>query len=106
MIWATRGRNWGFRFLRDGGFADPLPEYEKAFAGFSSETVFWSERPEFTVLRFTDPEQRKDSAGRLISHDFVLYEPEANLFDSFEIAKRTIWAEVSREYSTLWEQDS
>ena len=24
LIWATRGRTWGFRFLLNGGFADPL----------------------------------------------------------------------------------
>ena len=23
LIWATRGRTWGFRFLRDGGFEEP-----------------------------------------------------------------------------------
>ena len=33
LIWATRGRTWGFRFLRDGGLEDPLDTYEEAFAG-------------------------------------------------------------------------
>ena len=32
LIWATRGRTWGFRFLRDGGFPDPLPVYDLAFS--------------------------------------------------------------------------
>ena len=36
LIWATRGRNWGFRFLRDGDFADPLSEYDAAFAGIGA----------------------------------------------------------------------
>ena len=36
LIWATRGRTWGFRFLRDGGFEDPLPVYDSAFAGIES----------------------------------------------------------------------
>lgn len=31
LIWLTRGRSWGFRFLLDGGLPDPLPEYERVF---------------------------------------------------------------------------
>ncbi len=32
FIWATRGRTWGFRFLRKGGYEDPLGVYEDAFS--------------------------------------------------------------------------
>lgn len=32
MIWATRGWDWGFRFLRDGGVDDPLDLYDAVFA--------------------------------------------------------------------------
>ncbi len=39
LIWATRGRSWGFRFLLDGGYSDPLPVYEKAFAGAEGEST-------------------------------------------------------------------
>ena len=31
VIWATRGRTWGFRFLLDAGLSDPLADYERAF---------------------------------------------------------------------------
>lgn len=65
FIWATRGRDWGFKFLRDGGFSDPLPIYEAAFAGTDSS---------LTALRFDDPEGRTDRAGRVIEHDFVLFD--------------------------------
>ena len=37
LIWATRGRTWGFRFLLDGGQADPLTTYERAFARLPDE---------------------------------------------------------------------
>ena len=37
LIWATRGRTWGFRFLRDGGFEDPLPVYDEAFSEVGDE---------------------------------------------------------------------
>ena len=33
LIWATRGRTWGFRFLLDGEYASPLATYESAFVG-------------------------------------------------------------------------
>ena len=33
FIWATRGRTWGFRFLRTAGRVDPLKLYEAAFRG-------------------------------------------------------------------------
>ena len=46
FIWATRGRDWGFKFLRDGGFSDPLPIYEAAFEGTD---------PSLSTLRFDDP---------------------------------------------------
>ena len=29
LIWATRGRSWGFRFLLKGGLSDPLMAYER-----------------------------------------------------------------------------
>lgn len=69
FIWATRGRDWGFTFLRDGGLADPLPTYEAAFAGTN---------PTLTTMRFNDPEGRSDRAGRVIEHDFVFLDPTEN----------------------------
>lgn len=69
FIWATRGRDWGFTFLRDGGLTDPLPTYEAAFAGTN---------PTLTTLRFNDPEGRTDRAGRVIEHDFVFLDPTEN----------------------------
>lgn len=69
FIWATRGRDWGFTFLRDGGLADPLPTYEAAFAGTN---------PTLTTMRFNDPEGRTDRAGRVIEHDFVFLDPTEN----------------------------
>lgn len=65
FIWATRGRDWGFTFLRDGGLTDPLPTYEAAFE---------STDPTLTAVRFEDPEGRTDRAGRVIEHDFVFFD--------------------------------
>ena len=68
FIWATRGKDWGFKFLRDGGFSDPLPIYEAAFEGTD---------PSLSTLRFDDPEGRTDRAGRVIEHDFVFLDAPA-----------------------------
>jgi len=41
FIWATRGRSWGFRFLRDGGYQDSLPVYEAALAALGDDRESW-----------------------------------------------------------------
>ncbi len=87
FIWATRGRDWGFRFLRDGGFSDPLPIYEAAF----EETD-----PSLSTLRFDDPEGRTDRAGRVIEHDFVFLDAPAAHF------QEEVWPLVAEEYARIY----
>src|SRR5690606_6305373 len=41
LVWATRGRSWGFRFLLNGGLSDPLPTYERIFAHSANEPTTW-----------------------------------------------------------------
>lgn len=103
MIWATRGRNWGFRFLRNGGFKDPLREYEKAFDSHSTELQLWIPGSDLLTLRFPDPLDRKDAAGRSIAHDFVVFNPASELMKSFESAQQNVWADVAQEYSAVWD---
>lgn len=103
MIWATRGRNWGFRFLKDGGYSDPLIPYEAAFANQMSEPHLWLPGDDSLAVRFPDPLQRTDSSGRVISHDFVLFTPDVTRFSKFEDARRAIWEEVATTYSDLWD---
>lgn len=103
MIWATRGRTWGFKFLKDGGFADPLIPYETAFGSHMSEPQLWLPGKNSIALRFQDPLQRKDSAGRVISHDFVLFSPPSELMSTFEVAQQHIWKMVSQEYADMWD---
>jgi hypothetical protein len=56
------------------------------------------------ALRFPDPEGRKDRAGRVIPHDFVLFVPEAEEIHSVEDGIRLIWPLVSEEFLRLWNQ--
>lgn len=106
MIWATRGRTWGFRFLRDGGFSDPLIPYEAAFGNHMADSQVWLPGQDSLAVRFPDPLQRTDSAGRVISHDFVIYSPTAEVLTSFETARLRIWGEVSQDYADVWDLPS
>lgn len=103
FLWATRGRDWGFRFLRDGGFEDPLPHYEAAFSQMDSELEALRRTGEGVALRFPDPGSRTDSAGRVISHDFVVYGSKALDITSVEDGLQKIWTTVAEEYARIWD---
>jgi hypothetical protein len=102
LIWATRGRTWGFRFLRDNGFADPLPAYDAAFAGIDAAPSACQRAGTTVAVRFPDPSGRKDAAGRLIPHEFVVYPPLANQVHSVADALEKVWPLVAEEYDTVW----
>lgn len=101
LIWATRGRDWGFQFRHTGGFADPLPEYDKVFSGLEG-TTFCRRVEDKVALRFPDPEGRKDAAGRVIPHDFVVFPPEATQVATVEDGLGLVWSEVKDEYAEMW----
>lgn len=103
LIWATRGRTWGFRFLRDGGFADPMPAYDAAFVGIDAGPSACQRVGTTVAVRFPDPSGRKDAAGRLIPHEFVVYPPLANQVDSVPDALEKVWPLVAEEYDTVWD---
>lgn len=104
LIWATRGRNWGFRFLRDGGFQDPLPEYDAVFSGVEDEPEAWRRVAEKVALRFPDPLGRKDAAGRVIPHEFVAFGPLAEGVASVADGLRLIWPLVAEEFARVWDR--
>ncbi|AFV88976.1 hypothetical protein PACID_11520 [Acidipropionibacterium acidipropionici ATCC 4875] len=58
---------------------------------------------ESVVLRLEDPLGRRDAAGRLIPHDFVMLSPTLGLVDSVDDGLRTIWPTVSDVYAQVWE---
>jgi len=102
LIWATRGRTWGFRFLFDGGVGDPLPEYDEVFAGTEGQAEVCRRVGEKVALRFHDPLGRKDVAGRVIPHDFVVFAPLADGIDSVEDGRRDVWPLVADEFAQVW----
>lgn len=104
LIWATRGRTWGFRFLRDGGVKDSLLVYDEVFSGVEDERAVCRRVGRTVALRFPDPERRQDRAGRVIPHDFVVFEPLADRLHSVEDGLQLIWPQVADEFARVWER--
>lgn len=105
LIWATRGRSWGFRFLLDAGLADPLPEYERAFKGLSEPPAAWRREGKDVALRFPDPLGRRDASGRVIPHEFVVFGDRAGNIGSVAEGIRQIWPLVEHAYARIWDTD-
>lgn len=103
LIWATRGLHWGFRFLDDGGFADPLPEYDAVFSAVGRESEACERVGDRVALRFPDPEGRVDSAGRVIPHEFVVFPPHADDIRTLDDALRLVWGKVAADYAARYE---
>lgn len=104
MIWATRGRTWGFRFLRRGGLDDPLPLYEAALAGLDGLPEGVTRAGDRVALRFPDPEGRTDRSGRVIPHDFVLTGGLAARVYSVTDGLEEVWPLVADEYAQVWDR--
>lgn len=103
FIWATRGRTWGFRFLRTAGEAHPLRVYEAAFHEARDEAEIWHRAADGVAMRFPDPEGRTDAAGRVIPHDFVLLGHWADELVSLEEGRQRLWAEVADDFAEVYE---
>ena len=104
LIWATRGRFWGFRFLLGAGLIDPLPDSERVFANRTEEPSVWHQTAAGEVaLRFPDPLGRRDTSGRVIPHEFVVFGELAKSIDSVEHGLRHLWPLVSKAYARVWD---
>lgn len=105
LVWATRGRSWGFRFLLDGGVSRPLAVYEPIFAQLEGESSGLVRSGSMVALRFTDPEGRRDTAGRRIPHDFVVGAPLGDQIHSVEDGVRLVWPVVCDAYASIWDRE-
>lgn len=103
LIWATRGRSWGFRFLLNAGLPDPLPEYERAFHDLQDGSSAWQRQGGRVTLRLTDPLERRDASGRVIPHDFVIFGDLANSVSSTADGMREVWPLVASAYAGVWD---
>lgn len=107
LIWATRGRTWGFRFLRADGVEDPLLEYDKYFSEIGDAPAAYHRDGDTVALRFPDPEGRKDASGRVIPHEFVVYADrspyDASWIYSVEDGFANVWPEVKDRFDKIWD---
>ena len=103
LVWATCGRSWGFRFLLDGGYPDPLPIYDRAFAGTEGELTVCRRAGTHVALRFPDPLGRRDEAGRVIPHDIVVPPPLADEVHSLEDGQRLVWPRLADTFARVWD---
>jgi len=104
LIWATRGRSWGFRFLLDGGFRDPLLSYDRGFSGLEGLSEGWRRVGTNVAVRIQDPEERRDSSGRVILHEFVVQAPLSKQVTSVEDGLMLIWPLVSGVFERVWDE--
>lgn len=105
LIWATRGRTWGFRFLLDGGFADPLIVRDQVFAGLEDDPEVWRRVGDSIALRFPDPEGRRDASGRVIPHEFVIVGPETREIHSLADGRALAWPQVASMFDRIWRRE-
>lgn len=103
LIWATRGRHWGFRFLLDAGLPDPLPQYEAAFAGVPEAESAWRRDDDRVALRLQDPLHRNDASGRVIPHEFVILDGLAERINSIDRGIELVWPLVAEAYAKVWD---
>lgn len=104
LIWATRGHTWGFRLLIDGELPDPLRAYERAFANLTENPTACRRLAETVALRFPDPLGRRDSAGRVIPHEFVVFDDLAVEIESVEGGLHRVWPLVADTYAQIWDR--
>ena len=105
LIWATRGRSWGFRFLFKGGHSDALQVYERSFANLEDEPTTCHRTTGKVALRFPDPLGRRDASGRVIPHEFVVFGVLVEEIESVEDGLQQIWPLVADAYAGVWDAE-
>lgn len=103
MLWATRGRTWAFRFLRNDFDVEPLLAYDAGFDGFPADAEGCFRRRDLVALRFVDPEGRCDFAGRAILHEVVLSGSEAEAVTTLPRGVEFVWPIIGPDYELKWD---
>lgn len=79
--------------------------YESAFVGAENNTHVYRRIGNRVALRIVDPLNRRDAAGRIIPHDFVISGSMATSIQSADDGLREIWPLVADAYSAVWDSD-
>ena len=110
VIYSSRGKNKGFRFLEDGGTKTVLSEWEKAFGADGGEAGshgdFFKKYEGKIAAQFMDPKGRRDAAGRLIPHSIILPPTMTEGVNSIEDVKTKVWPTLEKTYDAFWEEST
>lgn len=106
LLWATRGRAWGFRILRCTFPGDPLRTYTPALRALGDAPEGFHADAGTVTLRILDPEGRTDRSGRPIPHEFVADGADADGIDGAEAARERLWPLVTVDYAAIWDRPS
>jgi hypothetical protein len=79
--------------------------YEGAFSNVGDQPEAWHRVADnVAALRFPDPDGRRDAAGRVIPHDFVLLGRLADEINSLDEGRQRLWHEVADDFESIWDK--
>lgn len=104
ILHASRGREKGFMFLRDGGVTNKLQEFDSAGFGDSPSGYFkrYGSRGEKVAVTFDDPEGRKDRSGRIIPHNVILPESMTKNVHNAKDAEKVAWPLIQDLFRAMY----
>ena len=103
---ASRGRDSGFRFVKDASLKEPYSVFESA--GLMSGD---NEIPRNTIRKLSggavaavldDPKGRADRAGRLIPHSILIPKSMASGISTIDDVRNTIWPLLEDAYAAIY----
>ena len=111
VVHFTRGYDIGSLPLLKGGSSDPIVArtrspldtmYESATK--NGEMKRYGDNLEKIAALFLDPKARKDSHGRIISHEVLIPEDLAKGINNIDDVKTKIWPMISENYDRFFEE--
>lgn len=100
IVHASRGKNKGFEFFRQGGLPNYLSEYEKVFGADSGKSSHFEKLPDGrAAAAFLDPKGRTDFAGRPIPHQVIIPKSLAANVHNMDDVMSKIWPELEKTYT-------
>jgi hypothetical protein len=107
IVHAAKPKNRGFTFPQRGGLDDPIHEYERSGVAHLAANTFkrYGSRNEKIAAKFSDPEGRRDRAGRPIDHDVMLPESLASGIKDFAEIVPKVWPLIKDTYAAIYDSD-
>jgi hypothetical protein len=102
VIHGSRGKDVGFRFIKRGGVPDPMTEYMQAFDGHTGGDHFKRFGDGKIAARFSDPEGRRDFAGRIIPHEVIIPKSMTDGINSLDDVVKNIWPTLKPEHDAMY----